>query len=97
MEGRDITSHVLPDASFKFFIDADINVRAERRLKDLLQKGEDVTFEQVKKDLEERDRRDTHRELSPLILTEGVVHIDNTYMTIDEEVELMYKIIKGEL
>lgn len=97
MEGRDITSHVLPNATFKFFIDADINIRAERRYKDLIEKGENVTLEQVKLDLIERDRRDMFRETSPLILTEGVIHIDNSYMTIDEEVDLMYKIIKGEI
>lgn len=97
MEGRDITSHVLPNADFKFFIDADVDVRAKRRHKDLLEKGEEITFEEVKRDLIERDRRDTHRELSPLILTEGTIHIDNSNMTIEEEVELMYSIIKGDV
>lgn len=96
MEGRDITSHVLPNADFKFFLDASVDIRAERRYNELIKKGQDVTLEQVKIDLIERDRRDTHRELSPLILTEGTIHIDNSYMTIDEEVELMYNIIKGE-
>ena len=96
MEGRDITSHVLPDAEFKFFLDASVEVRAERRFKELTEKGQVVTLEQVKADLIERDRRDSHRELSPLILTEGTYHIDNSYMTIDEEVELMYKTIMGE-
>lgn len=97
MEGRDITSHVLPDAKYKFFLDASVDVRAERRFNELKEKGQDVTFEQVKKDLIERDRRDSHRELSPLILTEGTYHIDNSHMTIDEEVELMYKTIIGEV
>lgn len=96
MEGRDITSHVLPDADFKFFLDADVNVRAERRYKDLVTTNNDITLEKVKEDLIERDRRDKTRELSPLILTEGTIHIDNSNMTINEEVELMIKIIKGE-
>lgn len=95
MEGRDITSHVLPDADFKFFLDADVNVRAERRYKDLVITNKDITLEKVKEDLIERDRRDKTRELSPLILTEGTIHIDNSNMTIDEEVELMINIIKG--
>ena len=97
MEGRDITSHVLPDAKYKFFLDASVDVRAERRFNELKEKGQNVTFEQVKEDLIERDRRDSHRELSPLILTEGTYHIDNSNMTIDEEVDLMYRTIMGEI
>ena len=96
MEGRDITSHVLPNADFRFFLDASLDVRAERRYNDLIRKGEKITLDIVKQDLKERDRRDTEREHSPLILTEGVIHIDNSYMTIDQEVDLMYKTIKGE-
>lgn len=97
MEGRDITSHVLPNADFKFFLDADIEVRARRRYKDFVNKGENITYEQVKEDLIERDRRDTHRDLCPLILTEGTIHIDNTNMTVEEEVDFMLKIIRGEI
>jgi len=97
MEGRDITSHVLPNADFKFFLDASIEVRSKRRYNELIAKGENVTIEEVKQDLIERDRRDTHRPLSPLVLTEGTIHIDNSDMTIDEEVELMLRTIRGEL
>lgn len=97
MEGRDITSHVLPNADFKFFLDADIDIRAKRRYDELLSKGEKISLEEVKADLIERDKRDTQRELCPLILREGTIHIDNSYMTIEKEVELMYKIIKGEI
>lgn len=97
MEGRDITSHVLPDAKYKFFLDASVEVRAKRRFNELKEKGQEVTLEQVKEDLIERDRRDSHRELSPLILTEGTYHIDNSNMTIDEEVDLMYRTIMGEI
>jgi cytidylate kinase len=97
MEGRDITSHVLPDAKYKFFLDASVEVRAQRRFNELKEKGQEVTLEQVKEDLIERDRRDSHRELSPLILTEGTYHIDNSNMTIDEEVDLMYRTIMGEI
>lgn len=96
MEGRDITSHVLPNADFKFFLDASIDVRTNRRYKELVEKGENVTFEEVKADLIERDRRDSFRDLSPLILTEGTIHIDNSDMTIEEEVELMLRTIRGE-
>ena len=96
MEGRDITSHVLPKAKYRFFLDADIDVRAQRRYEELKSKGQNLSFEEVKKDLIERDRRDCERELSPLILTEGTIHIDNSNMTIDEEVDLMYRTIKGD-
>jgi len=96
MEGRDITSHVLPDAEFKFFLTASLEVRAKRRYNDLIKKGENISLEEVKKDLQERDRRDTERENSPLILTEGTIYIDNSDMTIDEEVELMFRTVKGE-
>lgn len=95
MEGRDITSHVLPDANFKFFLDASLDVRAQRRYEEFKEKGSNITLEQVREDLKERDRRDQTRELSPLILTKGTIHIDNSDMTIDEEVELMINIIKG--
>ena len=97
MEGRDITSHVLPNADFKFFLDASIDIRAKRRYDEFVKKGENVILEEVKKDLIERDKRDVFRPLSPLILTEGTIHIDNSNMTIDEEVELIMKIIKGEI
>ena len=96
MEGRDITSHVLPDANFKFMLTADIKTRAKRRYIDLSKSDPNITLEQVERDLLERDRRDTTRELSPLILTEGTIYIDNTNMTINDEVDLMFNIIKGE-
>lgn len=96
MEGRSVTSHVLPDADFRFFLDASLDVRAKRRYNDMLKKGENITFEEVKWDLKERDRRDTERDNSPLILTKGTIYIDNSEMTIDEEVDLLYRTIKGE-
>ena len=97
MEGRDITSHVLPNADFKFFLDARIDVRTERRYKELIAKGENITFDEVKADLIERDRRDSFRDLSPLVLTEGTIHIDNSDMPIEEEVDLLIRTIKGEI
>lgn len=96
MEGRDITSHVLPNAKFRFFLDANIDVRAKRRYDELISKGQKVVMEDVKADLIERDRRDKERSLSPLILTKGTMYIDNSDMTIDEEVNLLYRIIKEE-
>ena len=96
MEGRDITSHVLPNAEFKFMLSASVDIRAERRYKELIELGQSVTLEQIKEELIERDRRDTQRKVAPLILTEGTIFIDNSDMTIEEEVDLMYKIIRGD-
>lgn len=94
MEGRDITSVVLPNAKNKFYLDANIDVRAMRRYTDLKAKGDNITFDEVKSDLIERDRRDKNRELSPLILLPGVVYIDNSCQTVDETTRDMLYIIK---
>ena len=75
-------------------MDANIDVRAKRRYDELISKGQKVFMEDVKTDLIERDRRDKERSLSPLILTKGTMYIDNSDMTIDEEVNLLYRIIK---
>ena len=94
MEGRDITSVVLPNAKNKFYLDANIDVRAMRRYTDLKAKGNNITLDEVKSDLIERDQRDKNRELSPLILLPGVVYIDNSCQTVDETTRDMLYIIK---
>ena len=66
MEGRDITTEILPNAKYKFYLTASPEVRAKRRLKDLIAKGENVTFEKVLEDINERDYRDTHRQYGKL-------------------------------
>lgn len=94
MDGRDIGSNVLPDASYKFFITASIEKRAERRWKELQQKGEDATLEAVKEDLKQRDYNDTHRKLNPLIKTEDAVEIVTDDIGIEEVNELLRSYIK---
>lgn len=97
MEGRDITSVVLPNAKNKFYLDANIDVRAMRRYTDLKAKGDNITLDEVKSDLIERDQRDKNRELSPLILLPGVVYIDNSCQTVDETtLDMLYIIKKNE-
>lgn len=90
MEGRDITTEILPNAKYKFYLTASPETRAKRRLKDLLDKGENITFEQVLKDINERDYRDTNRELGKLQLAKDAVYIDSDNYTIDEVVAIIY-------
>jgi len=94
MDGRDIGSVVFPDADVKFFMTASPEVRAKRRYDELIAKGVSVSYEEVKKNVEERDYKDAHREVAPLMKTADAVVIDNSDMTIEEEVELMVGEIK---
>ena len=94
MEGRDITSHVLPNAKYKFFITASPEVRAERRHKEMLEKGESCTYEEILEDLKQRDIRDTTRDISPLVIVPEAVVIDTSNNTLDEIVEKLLSYIK---
>lgn len=87
MEGRDIATDVLHDADLKIYLTADIKVRAQRRLMQLEDKGIKAQFDDVLKDLKERDRQDMERSASPLIIAEGAVVIDTTNDTIEETVD----------
>lgn len=90
MEGRDITTEILPNAKYKFFLTASPENRALRRLKDLEAKGEKITFAQVLKDINERDYRDSHREFGKLHLAKDAVYINTDNYTIDEVVAIIY-------
>lgn len=83
MEGRDITSVVLPDADLKIYMEADALERAKRRHRELLMRGEDVSLESVYSDLIERDKRDSSREIAPLKIVPDAWVLDTTGMTID--------------
>lgn len=89
MEGRDITSVVLPHANLLIYMDADAMERAKRRHRELLMRGEDVTLEQVHVDLMERDARDSERAIAPLKKVPGVWILDTTGMTIDQVAEVI--------
>jgi CMP/dCMP kinase len=80
MEGRDIGTVVFPDAGLKVFLDASVEVRAERRWREHQAKGERITLEQVIEEIRERDRRDRTRETSPLVRAADAVLVDNTAM-----------------
>jgi cytidylate kinase len=94
MEGRDIGTNVFPNANFKFYLDADIRVRAKRREKDYRGLGQSLTLEQIVGELEKRDRIDSSRQHSPLKKAEDAVTIDTTYLTFEEQVGKIVKLIQ---
>jgi len=86
MEGRDITTEVVPNADLKIFLTADLDVRTKRRLRQLIKNGIGLTFEEVLTETEERDRRDTLRRTSPLTIAEDAYVLDTTALSIEETV-----------
>lgn len=87
MDGRDIASHVLPNADIKIFLTASIEERASRRYKEMAAKGFDVELSELQKDIAARDKADSERKVSPLVKVPEAVLVDTTGMTIDEVVE----------
>lgn len=96
MDGRDIGSTVFPDAQIKIFMTASDKVRAERRFAELCAKGEPADMEEVMKNLRERDYMDSHRETSPLLRASDAFGLDNSYMTIEEEIAWAKGLIQGK-
>lgn len=95
MDGRDIGTTVFPDAELKIFMTADPMVRARRRAAEMEQKGEKVDIGTVLENLRERDYIDSHREISPLRQAEDAVVLDNSEMTLEEEVEWIKELIRS--
>ncbi len=89
MDGRDIGTVVFPTADLKIFLTARVDVRAERRYKQLIEKGKKADFESIKKNLEERDFIDSNREIAPLKQAEDAVLVDNSDITRKEQTELV--------
>ena len=94
MDGRDIGTVVLPDADVKVYLTASVEVRAQRRYKELIEKGQEADLEKIKKDIEERDYRDMNRDIAPLRQAEDAILVDSSYMTIDENVQAILDLIK---
>lgn len=92
MDGRDIGTVVFPQAELKLFLTASPKVRAERRFKELQAKGENPVFEEVLRDTNDRDYRDTHRAESPLRQAEDAIVVDNSHMTREEQMEHIIEI-----
>ena len=94
MDGRDIGSVVFPNADVKFFMTASPQVRAMRRYKELLEKGEKVNYAEVEENVRKRDYIDEHRTEGPLVKTADALLIDNSEMTIEEEIRVMLEKIE---
>ena len=94
MDGRDIGTNVLKDAEYKFFLTASAEERAERRHKELIEKGEEITFEEVLRDIQARDHNDMTRALNPLKKADDALEVDSTGMNIDQVTEAILKEIK---
>jgi len=99
MDGRDIGTTVFPDAELKIFVTASAEVRAKRRYDELIGKGEEADFEEILKNVQERDYIDSHREVSPLRQAEDALLLDNSNMTIEEQniwlLEKAQEVIEG--
>ena len=94
MDGRDIGTVVLPEAKVKIFLTADVEVRANRRLKELLEKGQQVSFDEVLEDMKKRDYNDSHRPIAPLKQADDAVLADTTKLSFDQSLELLINIVK---
>ena len=98
MDGRDIGTVVFPGAKVKFFVTADSDIRAQRRFKEMKEKGfNDVTFDMVKANIEERDFLDTHRKVSPLMKASDAVMLDTSNLSPKEQLEKALDIVNGNL
>lgn len=97
MDGRDIGTVVLPDAEVKIFLTARPEVRAERRYKELLERGQEVDFEQVLADVVRRDDQDMNRPIAPLKPAEDGVILDTSECSFDESLDLLFKTAKEKL
>jgi CMP/dCMP kinase len=98
MDGRDIGTVVFPNAELKIFMTASAETRAQRRFDELQQKGDNVSYEDVLKNVMERDYIDTHREDSPLVIADDAIEIDNSYLNKEEQfvavLELVNDVVK---
>ena len=97
MEGRDITTVVLPNAKYKIYLDATLESRVQRRYKENQEKGIDMTYEEIYENIQKRDYNDMHKEVGALKRTEEQVYIDTTNLTIEEELVIIGKIIEGDI
>ena len=93
MEGRAITTVVFPNATYKFYLDATLEKRAERRFKENQEKGIDMTYDEVYESIQKRDYNDMHKEVGSLIRTDEQIYIDTSNLSVEEEIEIIGKII----
>lgn len=93
MDGRDIGTVILPDADVKIFMVASAEARAERRTKELEEKGMPANYEDVLREMKERDAQDSGRAIAPAIPAPDAIHLDNSYMSVEESVDAVLQII----
>tara|TARA_Y100001970_G_scaffold85912_1_gene108284 strand:- start:685 stop:1332 length:648 start_codon:yes stop_codon:yes gene_type:complete len=96
LEGRDIGTVVFPNAEFKFFLNADVDIRAKRRFSELKKKNEKITFDEILKNIKNRDRMDSSRVHSPLKKAKDAIEIDTTQLTINDQVDKILERIKNK-
>jgi cytidylate kinase len=94
MDGRDIGTVVFPDAELKIFMTASAETRAQRRFDELQAKGDSVTYEEVLKNVQDRDYIDTHRDDSPLVIADDAIEIDNSYLSREEQFQAVLELIE---
>ena len=94
MEGRDITTYVFPNADVKIYLDATEEIRAERRYKQMLEKGMETSFEEVLKSIRLRDKIDKEKEIGALKIAEDAIYVDGSYMSVEEEANKVKEIIE---
>ena len=97
MDGRDIGSVVLPKATVKIFLTASLEVRARRRYNELVEKGQKANYEQVLKEVQQRDYQDTHREIAPLKMCRDSVKVDTSEMSLEASIAAIQKIVEEKI
>lgn len=97
MEGRDITTYVFPNADVKIYLDADEEERAKRRYKELIDKGTEISYEEVLENIRKRDKNDKEKEMGALKIADDAVYIDTTNLTIDEVKKEVSKVILNKM
>ena len=97
MDGRDIGTVVFPEADLKLFMTASAETRAQRRFDELVAKGDAVSYEEILKNVQERDYVDTHRDDSPLVIAEDAIEIDNSYLTREEQLAVVIELITEKI
>ncbi len=94
MEGRDITTYVFPNADVKIYLDADEKERAKRRYKEMQEKGIDMSYDEVLKNIQIRDKNDKEKEIGALKIAEDAIYVDTTSLSVEEEKEKVKQIIE---
>ncbi len=94
MEGRDITTYVFPNADVKIYLDADEKERAQRRYKEMQEKGIAMSYEEVLKNIQMRDKNDKEKEIGALKIAEDAIYVDTTFLSVEEEKEKVKQIIE---